>query len=90
MIKKSKTIGSNVSAMAEIKSILRHGIVITVNNKLFFMPFAQFPWFFKATVEQIYNVTIFNDKHLYWPELDVDIDVNSLEDPEAYPLKYSR
>jgi Protein of unknown function (DUF2442) len=26
---------------------------------------------------------------IHWPDLDVDIDVDALKHPEAYPLKYS-
>jgi hypothetical protein len=26
---------------------------------------------------------------LHWPDLDVDIDIDALKHPEAYPLKYS-
>ena len=65
------------------------GIWILVNEKEFFMPFTEFPWFLKATVEQIYNLEFFHDKHLHWPALDIDIDLESLQYPEAYPLKYS-
>jgi hypothetical protein len=25
--------------------------------------------------------------HLYWPELDLDLSVDSIEHPERYPLK---
>jgi len=25
--------------------------------------------------------------HLYWPELDVDLEIDNLENPEKYPLK---
>jgi hypothetical protein len=26
--------------------------------------------------------------HLYWPELDVDLEIDDLENPEKYPLKW--
>jgi len=25
--------------------------------------------------------------HLYWPDLDVDLEIDNLENPEKYPLK---
>jgi hypothetical protein len=25
--------------------------------------------------------------HLYWPELDIDLEIDNLENPEKYPLK---
>jgi len=26
--------------------------------------------------------------HLYWPDLDVDLEIDNLENPEKYPLKF--
>ncbi len=60
-----------------------------VEEREFFMPFAEFPWFLKATIEQIYNLELFHGKHLHWPTLDIDVDLHSLKHPELYPLKYS-
>ena len=39
-----------------------------------------------ATVAEISNVQFFFGHHLHWPDLDVDLDVDSLEHPEKYPL----
>lgn len=74
---------------AEIQNISQQGIWILVNNQEFFMPFTEFPWFLKATIEQIYTLEFFNNKHLHWPDLDIDIDIASLKNPEVYPLKFS-
>ena len=52
------------------------------------MPFSLFPWFLNATIGQIYNFQVFHETHIHWPELDIDIDVNSIKNPTAYPLKY--
>ena len=76
-------------AKAEIQNISQHGIWILVNEREFFMPFSEYPWFLKGTLEQIYNLEFFHDHHLYWPALDIDVDIESLKFPEAYPLTYS-
>jgi hypothetical protein len=31
-------------------------------------------------------VELVSDRHLYWPDLDVDLDVESIFHPENYPL----
>ena len=31
--------------------------------------------------------TAYNGSHLYWPELDVALEIDNLESPEKYPLK---
>lgn len=89
MLKKSKKSGKNISVKAEIQNISNHGIWVLVNDQEFFLPFEKFPWFLKATIQQIYNLKFFHDHHLHWPDLDVDIDIDALKHPEAYPLKYS-
>jgi hypothetical protein len=76
----------NTSVKAEIQNISNHGIWILVGDKEFFMPFERFPWFLKATIQQIYNLEFFHGHHLHWPDLDVDIDVESLKNPHLYPL----
>jgi len=89
MQKKLKKLGKSISAKAEIQNISHQGIWILVNEKEFFMPFAEFPWFLQATIAQIYNLEFLHGHHLHWPELDVDIELDSLKYPDAYPLKYT-
>jgi hypothetical protein len=50
------------------------------------VPYAQFPWFKQATIEQVLNVERPSENHLCWPQLDVDLAVESLRHPEAFPL----
>jgi len=91
MQKKSKKLGKSISAnaKAEVQNISNQGIWVLVNDQEFFMPFKDFPWFLQATIAQIYNLKMFHGKHLHWPDLDVDIELQSLKYPEAYPLKFS-
>jgi hypothetical protein len=51
-----------------------------------FVPFDQFPWFREASVREIANVQLPSPHHLYWPDLDIDLAVESIEHPEKYPL----
>lgn len=89
MQKKLKNPGKNISAQAEIQNISRYGIWILVKEKEFFLPFSQFPWFLQAPLEHIYNLELFHEKHLHWPTLDIDIELENLKNPQLYPLKYS-
>lgn len=89
MKRRFKKIKNISSAKAEVQNISNQGLWLLINGKEFFLPFTEFPWFLKATIEQIYKLDFFNNKHLHWPELDIDISIESLEYPEAYPLKYS-
>lgn len=44
--------------------------------------------FLKVNREQIYNVKLFYDNYLYWPDLDIDINLESIKHPHLYPLKF--
>jgi hypothetical protein len=50
------------------------------------VPYAAFPWFRDATVDQILTVEHPTEDHLYWPKLDIDLSVESLRNPDAFPL----
>jgi hypothetical protein len=43
--------------------------------------------FKEQTLNSIQNVQLLHGYHLYWPELDVDLEIDNLENPERYPLK---
>ncbi|MEK6608108.1 MAG: DUF2442 domain-containing protein [Myxococcota bacterium] len=65
-----------------------HGIWLWVAGREFLLSFELFPWFKEATIRQIQRVELQHGRHLIWPELDVDLDLESLARPEKYPLLY--
>ncbi len=71
---------------AEVTHISRHGFWILLGAEELAVPFAKFPWFKQATIEQITAVERPTSNHLYWPQLDVDLTVESLRDPDGFPL----
>jgi hypothetical protein len=72
---------------AEVTNISKHGFWILVDDREHFLPFEDFPWFEKAPVHAILNVERPMPHHLHWPELDVDLTLESIEHPERYPLR---
>jgi hypothetical protein len=50
------------------------------------LPFEQFPWFRQASIEQLSKVERPSEGHLYWPSLDIDLSVESIRNPSAFPL----
>ena len=63
-----------------------HGFWIFVGERELFVAFKEFPWFRDASIREITSVELPSPRHLYWPELDVDLAVDSLVHPEDYPL----
>ena len=76
------------TSRVEVSNIDRHGIWLLVDNREYFLPYDGFPWFRKATVDQILAVELLHGDHLHWPELDVDLSLDSLAQPESFPLIY--
>lgn len=71
---------------AEVTNVSPHGFWLFMEDREYFVRFTDFPWFRDATIAQIMKVERPNPDHLYWPALDVDLAVESLEHPERYPL----
>jgi hypothetical protein len=71
---------------AEVTNISAHGFWLLLGNEELPVSYAEFPWFKKATVEQILTVQRPTKNHLYWPQLDIDVSVESLRKPQAFPL----
>ena len=84
---KSSTVGGSISR-PEILNISASGIWLFVLDKEYFLPYTEYPWFKEAPVKAILNVRLLNQVHLHWPDLDIDLEVQSLEHPDRYPLQY--
>jgi hypothetical protein len=76
-----------VTSAVEVTNISRHGFWLLLDDRELFLPFEEFPWFQGAPVEAILRVERPQPNHLYWPDVDVDLTVDSIEHPERYPLK---
>ena len=82
-----ETPGKSISEV-EIINIDLHGIWLFANDKEYFLPFAEFPWFREAKVVDIMNVRLLHGFHLHWPSLDIDLDLDTLENTSKTPLVY--
>jgi Protein of unknown function (DUF2442) len=86
MNKKSASLGIDISQV-EVTNISPHGLWLLLHNEEeLFLPFREFPWFRDANISKIFNVEIPSPNHLYWPDLDIDLSVESIHNPERFPL----
>jgi hypothetical protein len=69
-----------------VTHIAEHGFRLLLEGEELLLPFEHFPWFKSATVQQISNVERPSPEHPYWQNLDVDLAVESIRHPEAFPL----
>ena len=82
---KSIKAGKNISD-TEVTNISQHGFWILVDEKEYFLPFKSFPWFKDARISDLYTVQRLSGNHLYWKNLDVDLTLDMIENPDNYPL----
>lgn len=82
---KSATLGPSTSPV-EVTNVSPHGFWLFVGEQELFVSFKNFPWFKDASIRQIAHVERPSAHHLYWPDLDIDLAVESLTHPERYPL----
>ncbi|HXI24037.1 MAG TPA: DUF2442 domain-containing protein [Pyrinomonadaceae bacterium] len=74
------------TSKVEVTQISKHGIWLLLSEAEHFLSFENFPWFKDASVSAIHNVELLNEHHLYWPNLDVDLAVESIEDAGRSPM----
>jgi hypothetical protein len=84
---KSSRHGTTTSEV-EVTQIDAQGIWLCVKAAEYFLPYTEYPWFRDARLREILQVELLHGNHLRWPALDVDLCIESLANPEAFPLKY--
>ena len=70
----------------EVTNVSKHGFWLLLGDEELFVPFSGFPWFKDAPLSKLMNVEYPHPHHLHWPELDVDLAVDSIRHPEQFPL----
>jgi hypothetical protein len=70
-----------------VENITPLGVWLFVRDKEYFLSYKDYPYFKDQTLGSIQNVQLLHGYHLYWPDLDVDLEIDNLENPEKYPLK---
>lgn len=75
-----------VTSAPELTNVSVHGLWLLLGEEELHLPFDNFPWFKRATIEQLAQIEWPTPDHLYWPLLDIDLSVESVRNPDAFPL----
>ena len=75
---------SSVNTLVSVLMINAQGIMISVQGHDYFLSYNRIPWMQDAPIRSVLNVAI------EWPDLDVDLEIDSLRHPERYPLLIKR
>ena len=80
------------ASVLEVLEISQNGVWLYWNAHEYFLSYETFPWFKEAKTGeiQILNVQQESSEYLYWPDLDVDLSLANITEPEKYPLVASR
>ena len=76
------------SLACEVTNIEPLGFWVLVDDREYFVPFANYPVFQGASIQQILQLQRLSPTQLHWPDLDADIEIEALEQPEHYPLVF--
>ena len=82
----SKPHGITTSGV-EITNISSHGVWLLAGDRELFMSYEDFPWFKDTSVAKVLNAEEQSQGHFYWPDLDVDLSIETIEHPERFPLR---
>ena len=79
--------GTGIS-LNEVTNIEPLGFWVLVDDREYFIPFADYPVFQEASIQQIFQMRRVSPTQLHWPDLDAGIEIESLDQPEHYPLVF--
>lgn len=69
-------------------TIIKNGFWLLCNEKEYFASFGDYPEFKNANVISIFNVEQLSPNQLRWPDLDIDIELDALKNPSAFPMVF--
>lgn len=74
------------TSVVEVTNVSKHGFWLLLDDRESFLAFDNFPWFREVSIGQLCNVELPHPHHLYWPDLDIDLAVECIDDPKRFPL----
>lgn len=84
---------SNSNSQNTLVSVLMinaQGIMLSVLGHDYFISYNRVPWLKDARIRDVLNVHISGHSAIEWPDLNVDLEIESLKHPERYPLVMKR
>lgn len=78
--------GSSQNTSVSVLMINSQGIMLSVLGNDYFVSYNRVPWLRNARISSALNVRMAGRNAIEWPDLDVDLEIESLKHPERYPL----
>lgn len=71
-----------------VENITPFAVWVFDGKKEYAIPFSEFPCLAKAAIDDLMHPTLSHGFHLRWEELDIDIDLRSLDHLEDFPVYF--
>jgi hypothetical protein len=78
-----------ISNSVEVTRVSSRGIWLKTHDKKFFLSYYDFPWFKNKTVHAVMNVEEPSPDHFYWPQLNLNLDLDMIRHPHHFPPQQS-
>ena len=82
----SEPLGISTSEV-EVTGISAHGVWLLIGEEEVFLSYEDFLWFKYVSVREILNVQEPTHGRFYWPDLDVDLGMETIRHPDRFPLR---
>lgn len=80
----------SVDTLVSVLMINAQGIMLSVCGNDYFLSYNRIPWMRDASINNVLNVKMSGRNAIEWPDLNVDLEIDSLKHPERYPLIIKR
>ena len=81
---------NSATTLVSVLMINAQGIMLSVQGHDYFLSYNRIPWMQDAPIRSVRNVQMSGSEAIEWPDLDVDLEIDSLRHPERYPLVIKR
>ena len=75
-----------LTSQVEVTNVSSQGLWLLADGRELFLSYEDFPWFKEASIGSVLRVEEPSPGHFNWPELDVDLGLETIEHPERFPL----
>ena len=82
--------GNSQNTSVNVLMINSQGMMLSVQGNDYFVSYNRVPWLRDARISSALNVRMAGENAIEWPDLDVDLEIDSLKHPERYPLVMKR
>ena len=82
--------GGRSTFPVSVGALNRRGFWLRLGTRRVFVAYRASPWFRELTVRELARVRRPAPNHLRWPEFDIDLEVESIERPDEFPLVEER